>query len=131
MAGPRPTRTERPAQWIDWWARTRYDGVLKAEQKGQQLERSLCQNPGEEAGSHTRAGVRSRRQELATTVKEMKGEVTELDQRVDTMEHTCDRQEEDWTSTGRRSSPYKTATGTCSIGLRTWRIGPDDPTFEY
>ncbi|KAJ1210715.1 hypothetical protein NDU88_006077 [Pleurodeles waltl] len=35
------------------------------------------------------------RKELATTVKGQKGEVTELGQRVDTMECTCHRQEED------------------------------------
>ncbi|KAJ1179751.1 hypothetical protein NDU88_004985 [Pleurodeles waltl] len=33
--------------------------------------------------------------ELAMTVKELKGELTELGQRVDTIERTCDRQEED------------------------------------
>ncbi|KAJ1174263.1 hypothetical protein NDU88_006085 [Pleurodeles waltl] len=34
------------------------------------------------------------RQEPAPTVKELKGEVTELGQRVHTMERTCNRQEE-------------------------------------
>ncbi|KAJ1153850.1 hypothetical protein NDU88_006608 [Pleurodeles waltl] len=32
------------------------------------------------------------RQELATTVKELKGEAAELGQRVDTVERTCDAQ---------------------------------------
>ncbi|KAJ1105265.1 hypothetical protein NDU88_002673 [Pleurodeles waltl] len=35
------------------------------------------------------------RQELAITVKELKGAVAELGQREDTVERTCDRQEED------------------------------------